>query len=102
MPTRSARSTVIWTMWSPPPIYVQSVYDAVRFPYERYENRAESQVHTGAAVRLHHQPRHEIRCKKIFDPSQANDCDNLTIDMETGISGATFKRLQRSRRDHRS
>ena len=72
------------------PIYVQSVYDAVRFHLNGMKTvqglRFTPALPCGCSISRVL----DIRCKKVFDPSQAGDCDNLTLDMETGISGATF------------
>ena len=72
------------------PIYVQSVYDAVRFHLQGMKTvqclKFTPAIPCGCTVsRII-----DIRCKKIFNPAQVNDPDNLTLDMETGISGACF------------
>ena len=72
------------------PIYVQSVYDAVRFHMQGMKTvqclKFTPAIPPGCSVsRII-----DIRCKKVFDPSQASSSDNLTLDMETGISGAYF------------
>lgn len=72
------------------PIYVQSVYDAVRFHMQGMKTvqnlRFTPDLPCGCTVsRIL-----DIRCKKVFDPCNANDCNNLTLDMETGITGACF------------
>ena len=72
------------------PIYVQSVYDAVRFHMNGMKTVQNLRFTPALPCGCTISRVKEIRCKKIFDPSQAKDCDNLTIDMETGISGATF------------
>lgn len=72
------------------PIYVQSVYDAVRFHLNGMKTiqglRFTPCIPCGCTITRVA----DIRCKKVFDPCQANDCDNLTLDMETCISGACF------------
>lgn len=72
------------------PIYVQSVYDAVRFHLNGMKTvqnlRFTPAIPCGCTVNRVI----DIRCKKVFDPCNTNDCDNLTLDMETSISGATF------------
>lgn len=72
------------------PIYVQSVYDAVRFHLKGMKTvqglRFTPAIPCGCTISRVT----DIRCKKVFDPNQINDCDNLTLDMETGISGASF------------
>lgn len=72
------------------PIYVQSVYDAVKFHLQGMKTvqglKFTPCVPRGCTVsRII-----DIRCKKVFNPENSSDCDNLTLDMETGISGACF------------
>lgn len=72
------------------PIYVQSVYDAVRFNLQGMRTvqnlRFTPAIPNGCTIsRII-----DIRIKKVFDPCNASDCDNLTLEMETGISGACF------------
>lgn len=72
------------------PIYVQSVYDAVRFNLQGMKT-VQGLTFTPAVPCGYTISRIiDIRCKKVFDPCNANDCGNLTLDMETGISGAYF------------
>lgn len=72
------------------PIYVQSVYDAVRFNMQGMRTvqnlRFSPALPCGCTINRVL----DIRIKKVFDPSNASDCDNLTLEMETGISGACF------------
>lgn len=72
------------------PIYVQSVYDAVRFHMQGMKTvqnlKFTPAIPSGCTV----SKIIDIRCKKVFDPAQAKSHDNLTLDMETGISGAYF------------
>ena len=72
------------------PIYVQSVYDAVRFNMQGMRTvqnlKFTPSIPCGCTVsRII-----DIRIKKVFDPNNAGDCHNLTLEMETGISGACF------------
>ncbi len=72
------------------PIYVQSVYDAVRFNLQGMKTvqclKFTPCIPCGCTIsRIT-----DIRIKKVFDPCNAGDCDNLTLEMETGISGACF------------
>lgn len=72
------------------PIYVQSVYDAVRFHMQGMKTvqslKFSPAIPCGCTVsRIT-----DIRCKKVFDPCNSKDSSNLTLDMETGISGACF------------
>lgn len=72
------------------PIYVQSVYDAVRFHMQGMKTVQNLQFTPAIPCDCKINRILDVRCKKVFNPSQANDCDNLTLDMETGISGACF------------
>ncbi len=72
------------------PIYVQSVYDAVRFNMQGMRNVQHLKftpcIPAGCTIsRLL-----DIRVKKLFDPNDSSNCSNLTLEMETGISGACF------------
>lgn len=72
------------------PIYVQSVYDAVRFHLQGMKTipnlKFTPAIPCGCTItRII-----DIRCKKIFNPAQVTDPENLTLDMETCISGACF------------
>lgn len=72
------------------PIYVQSVYDAVRFNLQGMRTvqnlKFTPSIPCGCSIsRII-----DIRIKKVFDPGNASDCNNLTLEMETGISGASF------------
>ncbi|NLD20267.1 MAG: hypothetical protein GX663_08510 [Clostridiales bacterium] len=72
------------------PIYVQSVYDAVRFNLQGMKTiqglRFTPAIPCGCSINRIV----DIRCKKVFNPDNSSDCDNLTLDMETGLSGACF------------
>lgn len=72
------------------PIYVQSVYDAVRFNLQGMRTvqnlRFTPALPCGCTVNKIV----DIRIKKFFDPSNASCADNLTLEMETGVSGACF------------
>lgn len=72
------------------PIYVQSVYDAVRFHMQGMKTIQNLRFSPAIPCDCTVSRILDIRCKKIFDPCNVNDCDNLTLDMETGISGACF------------
>jgi len=74
----------------PEPIYVQKVYDAVLFNLQGMKTVQNQSF-------MPHLPRGnrvkrvvDIRCKRFFNPCNINDCKNLTLDVDTGISGATF------------
>ena len=72
------------------PIYVQSVYDAVRFHLQGMKTvqglRFTPSIPCGCSISRVT----DIRIKKVFDPCKSTDCENLTLEMETGISGAYF------------
>ena len=72
------------------PIYVQSVYDAVRFNMQGMRTvqnlKFTPNIPCGCTVNKIL----DIRIKKIFDPNDPSCCNNLTLEMETGISGACF------------
>lgn len=72
------------------PIYVQSVYDAVRFNMQGMRNvhnlKFSPAIPCGCTV----SKVLDIRIKKFFDPNDVNNCNNLNLEMETGISGACF------------
>ncbi len=72
------------------PIYVQSVYDAVRFNMQGMRTVQNLRFTPALPCGCTITKVLDIRIKKVFDPSHASDCDNLTLEMETGISGACF------------
>lgn len=74
------------------PIYVQSVYDAVLFNLQGMKTvqhqRFTPDIPPGhTVVRVI-----DIRCKRFFNPCNVDDPRNLTLDIDTSISGATFLR----------
>lgn len=72
------------------PIYVQSVYDAVRFHLRGMKTVQNLKFTPAIPCGCTVSKILGIRCKKVFNPDQSSDCDNLTLDLETGISGAYF------------
>ena len=72
------------------PVYVQSVYDAVRFNLQGMRTiqglRFSPAIPCGCSINRII----DIRIKKVFNPADMHDPDNLTLDMETAISGACF------------
>ncbi len=72
------------------PIYVQSVYDAVKFHLQGMKTVQNLKFSPAIPCGFSVNRILDIRCKKVFNPDNASDCDNLTLDMETGISGASF------------
>lgn len=72
------------------PIYVQSVYDAVRFNLQGMRTVQNLKFSPGIPCGATLTRINEIRIKKVFNPCNASSPDNLTLEMETGISGACF------------
>lgn len=72
------------------PVYVQSVYDAVRFNMQGMRTVQNLRFSPALPCGCTISRVLDIRIKKVFDPSNASDCDNLTLEMETGITGASF------------
>ena len=72
------------------PIFVQSVYDAVRFNMQGMRNVQHLKFTPCIPSGCNISKILDVRIKKIFDPNNPNSCDNLTLEMETGISGACF------------
>ncbi|MDO4745647.1 MAG: hypothetical protein Q4B18_03730 [Bacillota bacterium] len=72
------------------PIYVQSVYDAVRF--NMHGMRTVQNLHFSPCIPCGCTVTgiNDIRIKRVFDPVNSGDCNNLTLEMETGITGAHF------------
>lgn len=80
------------------PIYVQKVYDAVLFNLQGLKT-VSNQCFSPAIPRGHTLKRViDIRCKRFFNPLNVEDPDNLTLDLETTISGASF--IQKGNGDH--
>lgn len=72
------------------PIFVQKVYDAVLFNLQGLKT-VTNQCFTPAIPRGHRLRRViDIRCKRFFNPLNVEDPLNLTLDVNTTISGATF------------
>ncbi len=72
------------------PIYVQSVYDAVKFHLQGMKTVQNLKFSPNIPCGFSVNRILDIRCKKVFNPDNSSDCDNLTLDMETCISGASF------------
>lgn len=72
------------------PIYAQSVYDAVLFNLQGMKTvqnqRFSPNLPCGHCV----ERVVDIRCRKVFNPANVDDPRNLTLDVDTSISGATF------------
>ncbi|WP_312091711.1 hypothetical protein [Aminipila sp.] len=74
------------------PLYVQKVYDAVLFNLQGMKT-VQNQHFTPNIPRGHRVRRVlDIRCKRFFNPSNIDDPENLQLDVNTTISGATFLR----------
>jgi hypothetical protein len=72
------------------PIFVQKVYDAVLFNLQGLKT-VTNQSFSPAIPRGHRLRRViDIRCKRFFNPLNIEDPSNLTLDVNTTISGATF------------
>lgn len=72
------------------PIFVQKVYDAVLFNLQGLKT-VTNQCFSPAIPRGHRLRRViDIRCKRFFNPLNVEDPSNLTLDVDTTISGATF------------
>ena len=72
------------------PIYVQKVFDAVRFNLQGMKT-VQNQTFTPQVPAGHRVKRViDIRCKRSFNPYNVDDPCNLKLDVNTSISGATF------------
>ena len=72
------------------PIYVQKVYDAVLFNLQGMKT-VQNQSFYPCIPHGHRVKRViDIRCKRSFNPDNVDDPTNLTLDVNTTISGATF------------
>ena len=72
------------------PVFVQKVYDAVLFNLQGLKT-VTNQCFSPAIPKGHRLKRViDIRCKRFFNPLNVEDPNNLTLDVETTISGATF------------
>ena len=72
------------------PVYVQSVYDAVQFNLQGmrtiHNQTFSPEIPCGFTVsRIA-----DIRARAFFNPCNAEDSRNLTVDMDTVLSGASF------------
>lgn len=72
------------------PIYVQKVFDAVLFNLQGMKT-VQNQTFTPQIPQGHRVKRViDIRCKRSFNPYNVDDQSNLSLDVNTSISGATF------------
>jgi len=72
------------------PIYVQQIFDAVRFNLQGMKTYSEQEF--CPAIPHGHRIKRvvDIRCRKYFNPANIDDPDNLNLDVNTSISGASF------------
>lgn len=74
------------------PIYVQKVYDAVLFNLQGMKT-VQNQGFSPRIPQGHRVKRViDIRCRRSFNPDNVEDPENLRLDVDTTISGATFLR----------
>ncbi|QIB69504.1 hypothetical protein Ami103574_09260 [Aminipila butyrica] len=72
------------------PLYVQKVYDAILFNLQGMKT-VQNQRFTPNLPRGHRVRRVlDIRCKRFFNPGNIDDPRNLSLNLNTTISGATF------------
>lgn len=72
------------------PLYVQQVFDAVRFNLQGMKT-FNDQCFKPNIPKGHRVKRViDIRCKRFFNPTNVDDPKNLTLDVDTSISGASF------------
>ncbi|QAT42924.1 hypothetical protein [Aminipila luticellarii] len=72
------------------PLYVQKVYDAVLFNLQGMKT-VQNQNFSPNLPRGHRVKRVlDIRCKRFFNPGNIDDSKNLSLNLNTTISGATF------------
>lgn len=72
------------------PLYVQKVYDAVMFNLQGMKT-VQNQIFTPNIPEGHRVRKVlDIRSKKVFNPENISDPNNLTVVLDTSISGASF------------
>ena len=72
------------------PIYVQQIFDAVRFNLQGMKTYSEQEFCPAIPPGYRIKRVVDIRCKKYFNPANVDDPDNLNLDVNTSISGASF------------
>ena len=72
------------------PIYVQQVFDAVKFNLQGMKTFNEQTFQPCLPPGHRIKRVIDIRCKRVFIPDNVDDPRNLSLDVDTGISGATF------------
>lgn len=74
------------------PIYVQQVFDAVRFNLQGMKTFNNQEFAPGVPTGHRIKRVIDIRCRRFFNPENVEDHKNLTLDVDTSISGAAFLR----------
>lgn len=76
------------------PVYVQKVFDAVAFHLQGMKSVSGQEF--SPAIPCGHRVKRvvDIRCRRSFNPDNVDDSNNLKLDVNTTISGATFLRNQ--------
>lgn len=72
------------------PIYVQQVFDAVKFNMQGMRTFNDHKFHP--CIPCGHRIKRvvDIRCRRFFNPANVEDERNFTLDVDTSISGASF------------
>lgn len=72
------------------PLYVQQVFDAVKFNLQGMKTFNEHSF--SPCIPPGHRIKRviDIRCRRVFNPENVDDCRNLTLEVDTSISGASF------------
>lgn len=72
------------------PIYVQQVFDAVKFNLQGMKTFNDQEF--TPCIPCGHRIKRviDIRCKRFFNPDNIDDPRNLTLEVDTSISGASF------------
>lgn len=72
------------------PIYVQQVFDAVKFNLQGMKTFNNQEFFP--CIPPGHRIKRviDIRCRRFFNPSNVDDPRNLTLEVDTSISGASF------------
>lgn len=72
------------------PIYVQQVFDAVKFNLQGMKTFNDQQFCPSIPAGHRIKRVIDIRCRRFFNPENVDDPANLTLDVDTAISGASF------------
>jgi hypothetical protein len=71
---------------------VQQVFDAVRFHLQGMKTFNDQVFHPSLPAGHRIKRVVDIRCRRVFHPNNIENPSNLTLDLDTSISGATFLR----------